>query len=146
MRTPTPFDSIKWNRIIYNKADLSYWVVAFQQLMHYDKSFKLIKRYTLKDGLPEFEIYGLGPDNNGNIWFNTDRSIYQLNIETGKITMLSEKDGFLRQNFTTGDVSRVKDENGDIYFPAGFFGNGFDKISPDKFSSSPSFVYAQSLK
>jgi len=146
MRTSTPFDSIKWNRVVYNKSDLSYWVVAFQQLMHYDKSFRLIKRYTLKDGLPEFEIYGLGPDNNGNIWFNTDRSIYQLNIQTGKITVLSEKDGFLRQSFTMGDMSRVKDEKGDIYFPAGFFGNGFDKISPDKFLSPPSFVYAQSIE
>ena len=146
VRTATPFDSIKYNRIVYNKPDLSYWVIAFQQLIHYDKNFKLIKKYTLKDGLPEFEIYGLGPDNKGNIWFNTDRSIYQLNITTGKITMLSEKDGLMRQNYSDwGEESRIKDDIGNIYFPAGFFGNGFDKVSPDKFISSPSSAYVKSI-
>jgi ligand-binding sensor domain-containing protein len=146
VRITTPFDSIKYNRIVYNKSDLSYWVIAFQQLIHYDKSFKLIKKYTLKNGLPEFEIYGLGPDNKGNIWFNTDRSIYQLNITTGKVTMLSEKDGLMRQNYSEwGEELRVKDDKGNIYFPAGFFGNGFDKVSPEKFISSPSFVYVKSI-
>jgi len=139
-------DSIKWERIAYNKEDLSYWVIAFQQLLHYDKNFRLIKRYTLKDGLPEIEIYGLGPDKKGNIWFNTDRSIYQLNVETGKITILSEKDGFMPQNFSPGEESRIMDAKGNIYFPSGFFGKGFDRVNPDKFVSSPSYVYVKSIE
>ena len=145
-KTPTPLDSIKWQRIAYNKSDHSYWLIAFQQLLHYDKNFKLIKKYTVKDGIPELQIYSLGPDNRGNIWFNTDRSIYQLNIETGNISMLSEKDGFLPQNFSPGEELRITDNKGNIYFPAGFYGKGFDRVSPDNFVSPPSFVYVQSIE
>ena len=67
LRTQTPLDSIKRKKIIYNKRDESYWVVAVNELCHYNKTFQLIRRYTQEDGLPSNEIYAVIADNNGNL-------------------------------------------------------------------------------
>ncbi len=143
----TPIDTIKRGKLTYNKDDQSYWVIAEGQLIHYNKTFQLLHRYTEKDELPVIEIYGIIVDNDGNIWFNTDRSISKLNIETGKIITLSEKDGFQKQNFCIG-TSVVKDVFGDIYFPSGVRGaQGFDKVTPSALRETypSSSVYFRSL-
>ena len=144
--TPNPLDSIAWDEIIYKKADHTYWVKAERQLIQYNQDFHVIRRYTQKDGLPLIDFSALTLDNKGNIWFHTDRSIHQLNTETGSISVLSEKDGFEKQNFFVWPSS-LKDARGDIYFPSGVFGRGFNKISPDKYIAYlPSSVYIRSLE
>ena len=140
--TATAPDSIQWSSIFYNKADETYWIIAETQLVHYDKNFRIIRSYTDEEGMPGVAVHGLVPDNQGNIWFNTDRSIFQLNTKTGTITMLTEKDGFISKDFPNlfGD----KDVDGDIYI--GRDGAGFDRISPGKYVSKASSVYLESLK
>jgi hypothetical protein len=92
--------------------------------------------------MPGVKIHRLIPDNKGNIWFITDRSIFQLNTTTGTITMLAEKDGFLPRNFD--ELPRdTKDDYGDLYIPDDA---GFSRISPDKYVFSASTVYFESLK
>jgi len=140
---PTPLDSIQWSEIFYNKGDQAYWIIAETQLINYDKNFRLIHKYTDEEGMPGVQIHGLAPDNKGNIWFNTDRSIFQLNTKTGTITMLAEKDGYLTQNLAA--FTGTKDNDGDIYINAGNDA-GFYRISPDKYVFSPSSVYLESLK
>ncbi len=142
VRVPTPLDSIQWSGIFYNKGDQTYWIIAETQLIHYDKDFRLMHTYTNEDGMPGVQIHGLTTDNKGNIWFTTDRSIFQLNTKTGTITMLSEKDGFLPQNF--GEFGS-KDNDGDLYINAEH-NAGFYRISPHKYLFSPSSVYFESLK
>ena len=115
--TPTPLDSIQWSGIFYNKADQTYWIIAETQLIQYDKNFRVIHNYTNEDGMPGVQIHSLIPDNKGNIWFNTDRSIFQLNAKTEIITMLAEKDGFLPKN--SFGLSGTKDDNGDLYITGG---------------------------
>jgi len=141
----SPLDSIPWSHIIYNKKDQGYWAVAEKQLIHYSKNLKLIHTYTPAEGLPDIDIYSLLADAKGNIWFNTDRSIHQLNIETGVFSTLSEKDGFEPQNFSNyPPISMGTD--GDLYLGEGLFGDGFVRISPNKYSNTSSSVYLQSLK
>ena len=144
IRTPTEPDSIRWSGIVYNKEDQTYWMIAETQLMHYDKDLQIIHNYTNEDGMPGVIIHGLIPDNKGNIWFNTDRSVFQLNTKSGTITSLTEKDGFSPKDFY--DFSSAKDGNGDIYITGCAFANGVDRISPDKYVFSPSSVYMESLK
>lgn len=147
VRTPTPIDSIEWSDIKYDEKDSTYWVAGERQLFHFHKDFRIIRRYTRENGLPEFTIGNMIPDNKGNIWFNTDRSIHQLNIKTGVITTLSEKDGFENQDFTSVPLPLAgKDESGNIYFSGGIFGVGFNQTNPDKFISPPSSMYLQSLE
>ena len=143
--TPTPFDSIQWSRIFYNKADQTYWIIAETQLVlvHYDKNFQVIHKYSTEDGMPGVQIHGLTPDNKGNIWFNTDRSIFQLNTKTRIITMLAEKDGYLTKNLTA--LAGTKDHEGGLYIIANEDA-GFYRISPDKYVFSASSLYLESLK
>ena len=144
--TPGKLDSISWNCLIYNELDQTYWVAAFQQLMHYDKEFRLLEKYTTENGIPEFEIYSIVVDNRGIVWFNTDRSIYQLNPNTAKIGKITEKDGFRPQDFTPEGISAYRSASGDLYFPGGLFGKGFDRVRPDMFQSTSSDAYVRSLK
>jgi two-component sensor histidine kinase len=92
--------------------------------------------------MPGVPVHNVVPDKKGNIWFNTDRSIFQLNTKTGTITMLTEKDGFISKDFP--NLFGGKDVDGDIY--VGRDGAGFDRISPGKYVSEASSVYLESLK
>ncbi len=144
IRRPNPLDNIPWREIIYNPKDQNYWVVALKQLIHYSKDFKVIHSYTSADGLPEQDIFSLLPDSKGNIWFNTDRSIHQLNIETKVFSTLSEKDGFTPHNFTQGTYLYMG-ADGNIYLGGGVEQEGFVRISPGKYSNTPSSVYLKSI-
>jgi ligand-binding sensor domain-containing protein len=140
----TPIDNIRWTYITYIKENDTYWVAGENQLFRFDKNFHLIKIYSKDDGLPELPVVGLISDNNGNIWFHTDRSIEELNVATGQIRTLSEADGFAKQNFELLPFAD-KDASGNIYYGGGVFGNGFHKISPG-YISIVSSVYLKSLK
>jgi signal transduction histidine kinase/ligand-binding sensor domain-containing protein len=145
VKTANPTDSLQWSSIFFNYIDRSFWVAANFSIIHYDLDFKLIKVYGQEEGLPYLEISGLNADNRGNIWFHTDRSINELNIETGEISTLSDKDGFEKQFFLSMQLS-YKDENGDIYYGGGVGGKGFNRISPDKYTNPPSTLYIQSIE
>ncbi|CAN5116097.1 hypothetical protein BH11BAC5_BH11BAC5_16070 [soil metagenome] len=140
----TPVDSIEWSHISYNEKDSTYWVAGQRQLFHFNKELHILRLYTEEDGVPEFSIVGIIPDNKGNIWFDTDRSIHQLNITTSIISTLSAKDGFEKQDFSAGDVV-TKDAAGNIYFPGGRFGAGFDRVTPAQFIFPPVSLYVRSL-
>jgi len=144
IQRPNPLDSVPWNHIIYNNIDQAYWIVSEKQLIKYGSDFRVMHIYTPAEGLPDIDIFSLLPDTKGNIWFNTDRSIHQLNIETGVISTLSEKDGFLPQNFSGGPILH-RGPDGDLYLGAGIDGEGFIRISPDKYSHTSSSIYLKSL-
>lgn len=144
VRTHTLIDSIAWTDIFFNRKDFTYWVAGENQLFHFDKNFHIIRMYSKKDGLPQLPIVGLIDDNNGNIWFHTDRSILELNIVTGQFITMSETDGFQKQDFDMLPFVD-KDARGDIYYCSELFGVGFNKINPANFISNASSVYLISL-
>jgi ligand-binding sensor domain-containing protein len=141
----SPLDSIHWNKIVYNHTDASYWAISLRKLYHYDNHFILIRQYGPEDGLPSNKILILIADNRGNLWFNTNTGIYCLNIESGIVTNLSEKDGFKSQDFRDVE-SAMKYPNGDLYFPGGGTAQGFDVIDPGKYVYAPATVYLKSLQ
>ncbi len=149
IQTPNALDTIQWRSILFSVPDQTYWVVVEMQLIHYNKDFHMIRRYTQEDGLPVDEIHGGIVDNNGNFWFNTDREIYRFEVKTEKIIMLTEKDGFKSQNFTGTSTPCIKDAYGNLYFPCGrIWGQGFDIVNPDKLQRTypPSLAYLQSVR
>jgi len=143
-RINTPLDTIPWSNIIFNKTDQTFWVNAKSSLLHMSRDFHPIRTYTQKDGLPDDDRDRVIPDNYGNIWGNTDHSIYHLDIKKGGISVLSERDGFLPHGFYPGLLS-CKSSTGDIYLPSGGSGKGFTRISPDKYIVPSSIVYIKSL-
>ena len=138
-------DSLQWTNIFFNKKDRTYWVAASKQIIHYDNNFKMIRAYGHENGLPDIAIAALIADNAGNIWFHTDHTIHQLNVATGEVSTLTEKDGFEKQDFFLLN-NNYKDDDGDIYLPGGVFGSGFNRIKPGKFTNPPSSLYLQSLE
>ena len=143
-RIVSPLDSISWvgGAIYYNKKDKTYWAGDFNQLIHYDKDFGVIYRYTQEDGLSTEDITNILSDAQDDIWIQTIQSISKLNIKTGKITQLAEKDGLRRQSYGPNPPLAA---GGDLYF---WGGNSIDRVSPQKLveSYSPSFVYLKSLE
>jgi ligand-binding sensor domain-containing protein len=139
----TPLDSIPWIGIYYNKADMTWWAGAFMQMVHYDKNFRLIRRYTIEDGVPDMQVYSMLADNRGNIWFQGSSGfISQLNLKTGVITSLSEKDGFQKLPVYP-KYSCQKDDGGDLYF-GGY--DGIDRIKPANYVFTEASVYLKSLQ
>ena len=145
MMIPTPLDSIYWNKIIYDSADLSWWVGGYGKIYHFSKNFHLIRQYGYEEGVPIINVWAIKPDDLGNIWFNTEVSIAKINQSTQRISLLSEKDGLLHQGFKLISNDIVNDSAGDLYF-MGY--NGLDRINPHKIISSypPSLVYFKSLE
>jgi signal transduction histidine kinase/ligand-binding sensor domain-containing protein len=140
----TALDSIHWANIIFNKRDQTYWVNSENKIVHLSRDFQLIWTYTQKDGLPDGDKSWIIPDNYGNAWFTTDHSLHRLDIQSGRISMLTEKDGFRVNGFYVG-LQICKSSTGEIYIPSGVGGKGFTRIRPDKYINQPSFVYIQSL-
>ena len=147
-RVTNPLDSIHWNLITQSKADSSYWVTAPKALIHFSKDFHQIRRYGNEEGLPGNKIFMIIPDKKGNIWFNTNQTIYQLNTKTGNITGLSEKDGFEIQDFRElgSSVAGILNDDGDLYFPGGGTAQGFQVVKPAKYITTPSTVYLKSVE
>ncbi len=84
IKISSPIDSIDWGAIYYNEGDKSYWVGSFGQLIHFDKDFRILKKYTVADGLKPEDIMGIVPDKPGNIWIQFIRSIVKINIPKWK--------------------------------------------------------------
>ena len=141
---PNAMDSVPWFRIVYNKTDRSFWAATERAIYHYDHNFRQIHTYDRQDGLPDLDIYGMITDNENNLWFNTEISICKLNLAKGRITSLTEKDGFQKQNFTPM-LNFSKSALGELYLSDGVFGLGFNRIFPAKYFETPAFVYLQSL-
>jgi hypothetical protein len=144
VQTATAIDSIEWSHIFYDADDQSYWVGGIRQLYHFDKNFKLSRRYTNKDGFPGSDVLRIIKDNLGNIWFNNSLgNISRVHAKSGILTTLAEKDGQKVQEFFWSSP-QLKDSNGDLYF-AGM--DGIDHISPEKLDLfPPSIVYLESLQ
>ncbi len=112
--------------------------------MHVNKDFKLIRTYSQKDGLPAGEKNRVMPDNDRNIWFATNHTIHYLNTKTGRISDLTEKDGFHPNAFFLG-LLFGKSGNGELYLPSGVNGKGFTRIIPSRYINTASIVYIKSL-
>ncbi|MEP6681970.1 MAG: histidine kinase [Parafilimonas sp.] len=141
-RIKSPIDSLEWSAFYYNKKDETFWVGSSGELYHYNKDFGLIHQYTMNDGLIAEAITGILSDNHGNIWLQFDRDILKLNIQTGKFTSLSEKDGLVNpSNVFSNPVAT----DGDLYF---FIGPGIDRINPEKLAETypASIVYFKSVQ
>jgi signal transduction histidine kinase/ligand-binding sensor domain-containing protein len=144
LQTKSPMDIIQWTSIFFNPQDKTFWVAGEKKIFHFDQHFKMIRHYTNQEGVPDLDINGLMADQKGNIWFHTDRSIQQLNIETGEVSTLSERDGFESQSFSHYSLNYIGD-SGDLYFAGGDLGRGFNRIIPDKFTNPPSTAYMQTI-
>ena len=86
-----------------------------------------IRVLTKKDGLPNNVIYGLLKDEQGRLWFSTNRGIGSYNLATSKIHIYSEKNGLVSDEFNSNAFLKTKD--GELFF-GGI--EGFNHFYPTK--------------
>ncbi|WP_229719276.1 hybrid sensor histidine kinase/response regulator transcription factor [Winogradskyella schleiferi] len=84
-------------------------------LKKYNTKTDSLKTYTKAEGLPNNVIYGILPDNNGNLWLSTNYGISKFtNQDENKFENYSNYDGLQALEFNTGAYYR--DNNGNLYF------------------------------
>ena len=145
IKSSCPLDSVIWNCIWYNESDKTCWAAGRNLLTHYDKNFKVIREYLGGEQTATFNISNITSDGYGTIWVVNPTNIARLDTTTGKIILLSEKDGYQKQKYNW--ISPVAtDIYGNVYL--GPVGTGFDKVEPQNFVSEypPVKVYLQSLE
>ena len=148
VRRPHMLDSMIRESMIYSAIDRSYWVSFKEELVHYDKHFKIIRAYTENDGY-KASIFTMEIDNKGDLWFtNKMGDIGLLHVQSGLFTTLSERDNFRKQKYYYFDPS-AKNSRGNLFFGSNSFGDGIGSLNciyPDRYSaSSTSQIYFRSV-
>ncbi len=84
-----------------------------------------IGQYTIMDGLPHNNVYGILIDDDDNVWISTSNGIARLYRETGAWISYDERDGVQSTEFSNGAYHRGR--SGRFYF-GGL--NGFNVFFP----------------
>ncbi len=112
-------------------------------LNRFDIKNNSFKYFTIEQGLPNNIIYGIVPDNSGNLWLSTNNGICRFNPETAICKNFNVMDGLQANEFNQGAYFRSKDREL-------FFGgiNGFTAFFPDSISDNQYIppVYVTSFK
>lgn len=109
---------------IFTDSSNNYWVgTEGEGIYKYNPVNKSTKYYGINEGLPNDIIYGILPDDNGNIWISTNNGISCLNIKSGNIKNYNRFDGLQGNEFNYGSFFKTKDKrlffggtNGLTYF------------------------------
>ncbi len=130
---------------MYDTPDSNLWIATLVGgLNYFDVENKKFYVLTTKDGLPSNHLYGILPDDEGNLWISTEKGLSRF---TPKITRhgnqlsvggtfrnYDEKDGLQSNEFTQNSYFRAKD--GTLYFGGV---NGINYFDP-KFIKSNKFI------
>lgn len=112
---------------LYQSDKNTLWIgTSGTGLLRLDLNTGKIKAYTRKNGLPNNFVYGILPDNKGNLWLSTNKGLCRLNIKTALCTNYSEVNGLMSNEFNTGAYFRSK--NNELFF-GGIAGYNF--FNPD---------------
>ena len=70
--------------------------------------------FTEKEGLPNNIVYGVLPDNTGNLWISTNKGLSKFNPKDHSVRIYDVNDGLQSNEFNTGAYYRSK--NGELFF------------------------------
>lgn len=77
------------------------------------------KHFTEKNGLPNNVVYGILPDDMGNLWLSTNKGLSRFNITESRFRNFNVSDGLQSNEFNTG--AYFKSKNGEMFF-GGIYG------------------------
>lgn len=118
---------------IFEDENGQLWVATYGGgLNRFDPETGRFQRFSEEDGLPNNVIYGILPDDLGNIWMSTNKGLCRFNLKTGGIKTYDMDNGLQSNEFNTGAFQRMS--NGDLIF-GGI--NGFNVIDPDCVVDNP---------
>jgi len=92
----------------------------------YSPTINNVKRYGLNNGLRSNVVLNIQQDNQGDMWFLTDKGLSRLSSKSDKIETYLEKDGLQGDAFTT---TSYFDVNNSLLWTGGI--NGFNRFDPN---------------
>jgi ligand-binding sensor domain-containing protein/anti-sigma regulatory factor (Ser/Thr protein kinase) len=114
---------------LYNDNGI-LWVATSNGLLVYDLYHnKIIKTFTIANGMPGNAIASIEKDAAGNFWCGSNVGLIKIDGRTDRITLIKASAGLQSNEFNI-DCSAT-DSNGNLYF-GGF--NGVSFFNPSKFS------------
>ena len=75
---------------------------------------KTFTHYTESKGLPNNVVYGILPDDKGNLWLSTNKGLSRYNLKTNSFRNFNVNDGLQSNEFNTG--AYFKSKSGEMFF------------------------------
>jgi signal transduction histidine kinase/ligand-binding sensor domain-containing protein/DNA-binding response OmpR family regulator len=98
----------------------------------FDIKNKKFSHYTVDNGLPNNVIYGILPDETGNLWMSTNKGLSRFNIQAEEFRNYDVMDGLQSNEFNTGAYFRST--KGELFF-GGI--NGLNHFFPEDIRDNP---------
>ena len=119
---------------IYKDGNHFLWVATYGGgLNRFDPQTETFIRYTETDGLPNNVVYGILPDDHGNLWLSTNRGLSRFDPSAGLFKNYDVHDGLQSNEFNTGAYFKSP-TTGELFF-GGI--NGFNMFHPDSLQDNP---------
>lgn len=104
----------------------------------YVKEKKKFFRYTVDDGLSGNVVYGIIPDEQGNLWISSNRGLTKFNPTTFVFRNYDKSNGLLINDFSAGALFKAK--NSTLYFGGNSGAISFDPQKVKENSFVPNVV------
>ncbi len=115
------------------EPDKYLWIgTAGGGLNLFNKKNETFTYLTEKDGLPNNVVYGILPDQQGNLWLSTNRGLSKFNPNDKTFRNFDVNDGLQSNEFNTG--AYYKSYDGEMFF-GGI--KGLNYFYPDKINANP---------
>ncbi|HTY38499.1 MAG TPA: two-component regulator propeller domain-containing protein [Bacteroidota bacterium] len=98
-----------------------------------DEATGRVTHFTGSEGLPNPTVYGILPDNRGNLWMSTNKGIAAFNIKSAGFRTFEMKDGLQDNEFNQGAYLRLR--SGELLFGGA---NGYNRFNPDNLGTGTS--------
>lgn len=126
-KTVFSFDKKITIKHIVPQNDSLLWIASTDGLYLFNtRRLKMVKQFTMQDGLPNNVVYALITDEKNNLWLSTNKGLSYFNVQQNTFTNFSIDDGLQANEFNTHVVLRASD--GRIIFGGV---NGLTVVNPD---------------
>ncbi|MEP6584619.1 MAG: two-component regulator propeller domain-containing protein, partial [Ginsengibacter sp.] len=110
---------------IYQDSYGILWVATNSGLSSINRSTSLITNYTVEDGLPSNDVFGILGDGTDNLWISTNKGLSKFNWKTRAFKNYGVVDGLQGNEFK--EQAFCKTKAGIFYFGGN---NGFNLFNP----------------
>ncbi|MGE5339919.1 MAG: two-component regulator propeller domain-containing protein [Candidatus Omnitrophota bacterium] len=127
--------SLSSNRVIAICEDRHgiLWIATDCGLNRFDKTRHRWETYTVRNGLPDAEVYGIMEDHAGNLWLSTNKGISKFNPRDRAFNNYGKEDGGLQAGEFCGGAY-YQTRRGEMFFGGV---NGMISFFPDRIKNNP---------
>jgi len=112
---------------IHEDREQNFWVGTIGGGLHLlDRQTMSFSSYSLADGMPTLDVYGIEEDKSGNLWLSTDNGLVRFDPLYETFTWFGAEYGLQGPEFNP--LASYRDREGYLYF-GGI--NGFNRFHPD---------------